>query len=96
MIAYAGGNENYYIQELFGLEYNYEKDKNPESWRNSTFPSRYIYEHLLLQVVTEESPGTIYHTDSPWGGGKRILDPTIGDTHQWEGQYYIPTNIFQV
>ena len=85
-MLYAGGNENYYIQEINNLQYDYEGDKNPESWLRSTFPSRYIYEYLLPKVVAEESLGVSYHTDSPWGGGKPILDATIGDIHQWEGQ----------
>jgi hypothetical protein len=33
------------VQESFGLTYNYE-DKDPESWLNSNFPARYIYEKV--------------------------------------------------
>lgn len=87
LVMYAGGNENYYIQEKYGLTYDFEADKDPESWLKTSFPSRYIYEYLLPKVVREESPSCIYHTDSPWGDGKNILDPTVGDIHQWEGQY---------
>lgn len=87
VVIYAGGNENYYIQELNKLEYNYEGDKDPQSWLRSSFPSRYIYEHLLPKVVAEESPSTSYHTDSPWGDGKNILDDTVGDIHQWESKF---------
>ncbi|KAH8697483.1 glycoside hydrolase superfamily [Talaromyces proteolyticus] len=84
IIIYAGGNENYYIQETYGLSYDYEGDKDPQSWLKSTFPSRYIYEHLLPRVVSEESSSVVYRPDSPWGDGKPILDPSVGDIHQWE------------
>lgn len=90
VIMYAGGNENYYIQETYGLKYDYAGDKDPQSWLKSTFPSRYIYEYLLPKVMSEESPSTIYHPDSPWGDGKPILDPTVGDIHQWEGMLRTP------
>jgi beta-mannosidase len=86
LIMLAGGNENYYIQEICGLTYNYDGDKDPQSWLKSTFPSRYIYEYLLPKVMQEEAPSLIYHPDSPWGDGKRILDSSVGDIHQWEGK----------
>lgn len=86
VIVYAGGNENYYIQELNKLEYNFEGDKDPQSWLKSSFPSRYIYEYLLPKVIAEESPHTDFHPDSPWGDGKNILDDTVGDIHQWESK----------
>lgn len=86
IVIYAGGNENYYIQELNKLEYIYEGDKDPQSWLRSSFPSRYIYESLLPKVVADESPSVCYHVDSPWGDGKNILDDTVGDIHQWEGK----------
>jgi beta-mannosidase len=85
-VIYAGGNENYYIQEKFNLMYDFSGDKDPASWLKSTFPSRYIYEHLLANIVAKESPSVIYHPDSPWGDGKNILDTTVGDIHQWEGK----------
>lgn len=83
---FAGRNENYYIQEICNLTYNYEGDKDPKSWLKSSFPSRYIYEYLLLTMMREEAPSLIYHPDSPWGDGKRILDPSVRDIHQWEGK----------
>lgn len=86
VVLYAGGNENYYIQEKYGLHYDYVGDKDPQSWLKSSFPSRYIFEHLLPNIMAEESPGCIYHPDSPWGDGKPILDDTVGDIHQWEGK----------
>ncbi|KAI1621589.1 glycoside hydrolase superfamily [Exophiala viscosa] len=84
VVLYAGGNENYYIQETYKLTYDYAGDKDPQSWLKSSFPSRYIFEHLLPKVLAEESPGSIYHPDSPWGDGNPILDDTVGDIHQWE------------
>uniref|UniRef100_A0A8H7TPT4 Beta-mannosidase B n=1 Tax=Bionectria ochroleuca TaxID=29856 RepID=A0A8H7TPT4_BIOOC len=82
VVIWAGNNEDYQVQEKYKLEYNYE-DKNPESWRRSTFPARYIYEHLLPKLVQEEDPYMIYHPSSPWGDGKPLDDPTVGDIHQW-------------
>ncbi|OOO13015.1 glycoside hydrolase family 2 immunoglobulin domain protein beta-sandwich [Aspergillus oryzae] len=83
IVIYAGSNEDYQIQEKYHLDYNFETDKDPQSWLKSTFPARYIYEYLLPKVVEEESPTTPYHPTSPWGGGKHSADPTIGDIHQW-------------
>jgi beta-mannosidase len=86
VVVYAGGNENYWIQESNNLEYDYDGDKDPQSWLKSTFPSRYIFEHLLPNVINEESPGSIYRPDSPWGDGRSVLDTTVGDIHQWESK----------
>ncbi|CAH0014311.1 unnamed protein product [Clonostachys rhizophaga] len=82
VVIWAGNNEDYQVQERYKLEYNYE-DKDPESWRRSTFPARYIYEHLLPKLIQEEDPYMIYHPSSPWGDGKPLDDPTVGDIHQW-------------
>lgn len=43
IIIYAGNNEDYQVQESFGLTYDY-KDKDPENWLKTDFPARYIYE----------------------------------------------------
>jgi len=48
----------------------------------SSFPARYIYEKLLLDVTQKLVPGTYYHFGSPWGGVD-TRDPTVGDIHQW-------------
>jgi beta-mannosidase len=45
VVIYAGNNEDYQVQESFGLTYNYE-DKDPESWLKTDFPARYIYEKV--------------------------------------------------
>ncbi|TQV99937.1 hypothetical protein V2A60_005355 [Cordyceps javanica] len=82
VIAWAGNNEDYQVQERYKLDYDFE-NKDPESWRKSTFPARYIYEHLLPKIILEEDPHSIYHPSSPWGGGKPTADPTVGDIHQW-------------
>ncbi|KAL5343200.1 glycoside hydrolase superfamily [Aspergillus crustosus] len=84
IVIYAGNNEDYQIQQTYNLTYDYDSDKNPQSWLKSSFPARYIYEHLLPKVVEEECPGLPYHPSSPWGGGKHTTDPTIGDIHQWD------------
>ncbi|KAL6833315.1 glycoside hydrolase family 2 protein [Trichoderma sp. SZMC 28015] len=82
VIAWAGNNEDYQVQERYKLDYDFE-NKDPESWLKSSFPARYIYEHLLPTWVEAEDPGKIYHPSSPWGDGKPTADPTVGDIHQW-------------
>jgi beta-mannosidase len=83
LVIWAGNNEDYQIQERYNLDYDYDGDKDPESWLKGTFPARYIYEYLLPKVVKEEIPGAAYHPSSPWGDGKKSFDPTVGDIHQW-------------
>ncbi|KFX95141.1 hypothetical protein V490_04005 [Pseudogymnoascus sp. VKM F-3557] len=83
VIIYAGGNEDYQIQEKYNLTYDYDTDKDPQSWLKTSFPSRYIFEHLLPKTLEEEHPGAIYHPSSPWGDGKHTTDQTVGDIHQW-------------
>ncbi|KAI9764682.1 MAG: Beta-mannosidase B [Geoglossum umbratile] len=81
VVIYAGNNEDYQYQESEGLDYDPE-DHDPQSWLKSSFPARYIYEKLLVDVTKELVPGTYYHFGSPWGG-KNTRDPTVGDIHQW-------------
>ncbi|KAH8161088.1 hypothetical protein CIB48_g7156 [Xylaria polymorpha] len=83
LVIWAGSNEDYQVQERYGLEYNYE-DKDPQSWLKTTFPARYTYEYLLPKIVSEEDRFAIYHPTSPWGDGKITSDPTVGDKHQWD------------
>ncbi|WPH03515.1 glycoside hydrolase family 2 protein [Acrodontium crateriforme] len=82
IVIYAGNNEDYQVQEQFGLTYDYD-DKDPESWLKTDFPARYIYEKLLPDVVKAHTPHIPYHPGSPWGDGKITSDPTVGDMHQW-------------
>ena len=82
VVVWAGNNEDYQVQERYKLDYDFA-DKDPESWLKSTFPARYIYEHLLVRLVKEEDPYMIYHPSSPWGDGRPTADPTVGDLHQW-------------
>jgi beta-mannosidase len=86
VVLWCGNNEDYQLIERYNLEYNFDTDKDPQSWLKSTFPARYIYEHLLPAIVKVESPWTIYHPGSPWGNGRSTtleVDPTVGDIHQW-------------
>lgn len=85
VVIWAGNNEDYQVQERYKLEYD-PNDTDPESWRKSTFPARYIYEYLLPNWVREEDPSAIYHPGSPWGDGKESFDPTVGDIHQWDSK----------
>ncbi|GAB7345318.1 hypothetical protein MBLNU457_3673t1 [Dothideomycetes sp. NU457] len=82
LAIYAGNNEDYQVQEQYGLTYDYE-DKNAENWLKTDFPARYIYEKILPEVVAAHSPHTPYHPGSPWGDGLPTSDPTVGDMHQW-------------
>lgn len=82
VVAWAGNNEDYQVQERYKLDYDFE-NKDPESWLTSTFPARYIYEHLLPELIKQEDPNNIYHPSSPWGDGKPTADPAVGDIHQW-------------
>ncbi|KAG7286421.1 hypothetical protein NEMBOFW57_008731 [Staphylotrichum longicolle] len=87
IILWCGNNEDYQLIERYNLTYNFESDKDPKSWLTSTFPARYIYEHLLPSLAQSECPATIYHPGSPWGNGTSTtlkVDPTVGDIHQWD------------
>lgn len=86
IVIYAGNNEDYQVQEQSGLTYNYE-DKNRDNWLKTDFPARYIYEEILPTAVRQESPDVYYHPGSPWGDGKPTPDPTVGDMHQWNGEF---------
>ncbi|GFF94848.1 probable beta-mannosidase B [Aspergillus udagawae] len=83
VVIWAGNNEDYQVQERYKLEYDFE-NKDPETWKQSTFPARYIYEYLMPRWVKEEDPSCIYHPSSPWGDGKPTADQTVGDIHQWD------------
>ncbi|KAK6340978.1 hypothetical protein TWF696_009290 [Orbilia brochopaga] len=82
IVIYAGNNEDYQLQESYGLTYDYE-DKNPDNWLKTDFPARYIYEKILPEIVAEDGNGVFYHPGSPWGDGKKTSDKTVGDMHQW-------------
>ncbi|KAF2277282.1 beta-mannosidase precursor [Westerdykella ornata] len=82
IVIYAGNNEDYQVQESFGLTYDYE-DKDPDNWLKTDFPARFIYEKLLPEVVAAESPHVPYHPGSPWGDGLKTSNPKVGDMHQW-------------
>jgi beta-mannosidase len=84
IVIYAGNNEDYQIQEWYKLEYDYS-NKDAESWLKTTYPARYIYEHLLPEVMKVESPNVAYWPSSPFSDGKDTSDRTIGDLHQWNG-----------
>lgn len=77
IVIWAGNNEDYQYQESSGLTYDYE-NKDAESWLETDFPARYIYEKILADVCAELIPGTYYHFGSPWGGGRPTSDPTVG------------------
>ncbi|EFX05384.1 beta-mannosidase precursor [Grosmannia clavigera kw1407] len=82
IVIWAGNNEDYQYQESEGLTYDYA-NKDAESWLQTDFPARYIYEKILADVCAALIPDTYYHFGSPWGGGVDTHDPTVGDIHQW-------------
>lgn len=81
IVIWAGNNEDYQYQEQEGLTYEFE-NKDSESWLQTDFPARYIYEKILADACEKLIPDTYYHYGSPWGG-KDTTDPTVGDMHQW-------------
>jgi beta-mannosidase len=85
VVILAGNNEDYQMQEQWGLECDYA-DKDPESWLKSSFPARYIYEHLLPEISAKEAQTIPYWPSSPFSGGKLSDDLTVGDAHQWNGK----------
>lgn len=85
MVIWAGNNEDYMVQERYGLDYDFA-NKDPEAMLKSSFPARYIYEHWLPRILQEEDPYMIYHPSSPWGDGKPWADETVGDMHQWHSE----------
>ncbi len=82
IVIWAGNNEDYQYQESEKLTYDFA-NKDAESWLQTDFPARYIYEKILADVCAELVPATHYHFGSPWGGGVDTRDPTVGDIHQW-------------
>ena len=89
VVIWAGNNEDYQVQERYRLDYDFD-NKDAQSWLKSTFPARYIYEHLLPKLIEEEDPHMIYHPSSPWGDGKPTADPRVGDIHQWNRELSQP------
>lgn len=85
IVAWSGNNEDYLFAELFHTNYDIN-DPIPENWLQTNFPARYIYEKLLPELCLKFIPDTSYHPGSPWGG-KSFNDPTVGDTHMWEGAF---------
>ena len=83
IVIWAGNNEDYQYQESEKLDYD-RNDHDTEKWLKSSFPARYIYEKVLVDVTKELTPNTYYHFGSPWGGSD-TRDPTVGDIHQWNG-----------
>ncbi len=49
IVIFAGNNEDYQVQETFKLTYDYQ-DRDPESWKKTDFPARYIYEKVCFRV----------------------------------------------
>ena len=83
IVIWAGNNEDYQYRETEDLDFD-PNDHNPQSWLNSNFPARYIYEKILPEATKELVAGTYYHFGSPAPYGRRMTtDPEVGDIHQW-------------
>ncbi|KAF2862891.1 glycoside hydrolase family 2 protein [Piedraia hortae CBS 480.64] len=75
---WMGNNECYDLIREYGLEYDWE-DKNPRGWLKTTFPSRWLFEHLIPRAVMGP-----YSPASPFTPqGKPPNDPNAGDMHYW-------------
>lgn len=83
LVCWCGNNEDCQSAELYGASYDVH-DMDPENWLKTTFPARYIYEKTLPELCAKLDPDTYYHPGSSWGG-ETYNDPTVGDTHMWEG-----------
>lgn len=71
VVIYAGNNEDYQVQESFGLTYNYE-DKDPESWLKTDFPARYIYEKVSARY---DASTRCHNPDKGFGSSYPTLLP---------------------
>ena len=81
IVIFAGNNEDYQYCETEKLGYD-PNDQEPKNWLRSSFPSRYIYEKILSDLMSSLAPNIYYHFGSPYGG-KTSADPMVGDIHQW-------------
>ncbi|PMD14973.1 glycoside hydrolase family 2 protein [Hyaloscypha hepaticicola] len=81
IVIWAGNNEDYQYREAERLSYDPD-NKDADSWLETNFPARYIYEKILADACKELIPDTYYHFGSPWSGSD-TTDPTVGDLHQW-------------
>ncbi|KAI1633483.1 beta-mannosidase [Biscogniauxia mediterranea] len=81
IVIFAGNNEDYQYAESVNLTWE-QDNKDAESWLQTDFPARYIYEKILPDACRELCPSVYYHPGSPWGGVD-TRDPTVGDIHQW-------------
>ncbi|KAK7743304.1 Beta-mannosidase B [Diatrype stigma] len=81
IVIFAGNNEDYQFAESISLTWDQE-NHDAESWLQTDFPARYIYEKILPDACRKLAPAVHYHPGSPWGG-KTTTDPTVGDIHQW-------------
>lgn len=83
IVVFAGNNEDYQVREGAGLTYDHD-NKDAESWLQTDFPARYVYEKMLPEACAEHAPAVAYHPGSPWSpAGRPTTDPTEGDLHQW-------------
>ncbi len=79
LIIWAGNNEDYQNIERYGLKYDFD-DKDPQSWLKTDFPARYFYEHMLPDIVQEESPARYITPAAP---GETARAPRSRWTPRW-------------
>ncbi|EXJ72873.1 uncharacterized protein A1O5_04021 [Cladophialophora psammophila CBS 110553] len=73
--------ENYIIPLLRQLESD-SSETDPGKILESTFPTRYFYEHTLPAICKALSPAISYWPGSPFGGAMENLQQ-VRDIHQW-------------
>lgn len=98
LVIVAGNNEDYQVADE---ELGYDASQPEGEWRNSSFPSRWLYEKVFPNVVRDvcngntgaeigqagiDGTGVVYWPGSPWGG-EDSTDRTVGDIHQWNSKF---------
>lgn len=84
LAIWAGNNEDYMLAERWGWQLDLKDKDGP--WDQTDFPAREIYERLQPRLVKELGGDVPYWESSPFGG-EFSNDPTVGDTHVWDGKY---------
>ncbi|KAH8151882.1 uncharacterized protein LAJ45_03875 [Morchella importuna] len=94
LVIVAGNNEDYQVADE---ELGYDAKQPEGEWRNSSFPSRWLYEKIFPNIIRDvcngntgaeigqagiDGTGVVYWPGSPWGG-EDSTDRTVGDIHQW-------------
>lgn len=85
LVIWAGNNEDYMLAKRWEWEYDATDEVGP--WDKTNFPARIIYERLLPEIHSRLGGNVPYVRSSPYGG-TFSNDPTVGDTHIWDGKHH--------